>query len=66
MLGSRYTATASTTGTANRNIITVPCIVKIWLYACADNQPLSGCASCTRISSASTPASSRNSSAVPM
>ena len=23
---------ASTTGTANRNIIVVPCMVKIWLY----------------------------------
>jgi hypothetical protein len=29
--GSRYTAMASTTGTAKRNIITVPCIVKTWL-----------------------------------
>ena len=31
MLGSRRTANASTMGTAKRNIITVPCIVKNWL-----------------------------------
>ena len=29
--GSSNMPIASTTGTANRNIITVPCIVKIWL-----------------------------------
>ena len=29
--GTRYTAIASITGTANRNIIVVPCMVKIWL-----------------------------------
>jgi hypothetical protein len=32
MFGISSTATASTIGTANRNIITVPCIVKSWLY----------------------------------
>ena len=31
MLGSSMTANASTIGTANRNIIIVPCIVKTWL-----------------------------------
>jgi len=31
MLGSSSTPTASTTGTAKRNIITVPCMVKSWL-----------------------------------
>jgi hypothetical protein len=29
--GIRKTAIASITGTANRNIIVVPCMVKIWL-----------------------------------
>jgi len=29
--GSTYTATASMIGTANRNIITVPCIENTWL-----------------------------------
>ena len=28
--GTRYTPSASMTGTANRNIIIVPCTVKIW------------------------------------
>ena len=31
MAGSRSIAKASTIGTANRNIITVPCMVKNWL-----------------------------------
>ena len=29
--GTRKTATASITGTANRNIMFAPCMVKIWL-----------------------------------
>ncbi len=57
---------ASTTGTANRNIMTVPCIVKSWLYVSWSTKSLSGTASWVRISSASTPPSTRNSSAVPM
>ena len=31
MSGTRYTAIACITGTANRNIIVVPCTVKSWL-----------------------------------
>src|SRR3954451_20836596 len=39
----------------NRKIIVVACIVNIWLYASALRILLSGDASCSRISSASTP-----------
>ena len=31
ILGSRYIANPSITGSANRNIMIVPCIVKTWL-----------------------------------
>ena len=40
---------------ANRKIIVVACIVNIWLYRSDDSTLPSGPASCTRISSASTP-----------
>ena len=43
-------------GTANRNIIVVPCIVKIWLYRSGPMRRLSGRASCARIAAASRPA----------
>ena len=64
MLGSSSTPIASTAGTANRNIITVPCIVKSWLYSDGPTSVLSGTASCVRITSASTPASTKNRNAV--
>ena len=38
-------ANASPIGTANRNIITVPCMVKTWLYVAAIRNVLSGNAS---------------------
>lgn len=56
--GRRKIATASKIGTANRNIITVPCRVKAWLKNSADRKSLSGTASCRRMSSASAPANS--------
>src|SRR5438477_551630 len=49
MSGSRYEATACITGTANRNIIVVPCIVKIWLYRSRPTRPVSGRAVCSRL-----------------
>ena len=49
-------AIASNIGTANRNIIAEPCMVKIWLKRSADRKSLSGTASWIRINSASTPA----------
>src|SRR5687768_6733611 len=51
---------ASNTGTANRNIITEPCTVKIWLYSSAEMKSLFGNASCTRIRSASAPPNRKN------
>src|SRR5688572_13142933 len=54
--GSTTTAIASKIGMANRNIITEPCTVNIWLYVSADRNVLFGRASWVRISSASTPA----------
>lgn len=65
MFGSSATPIASTAGTANRNIITVPCIVNSWLYRSGPISVFSGTASCTRIASASTPASTKNSIAAP-
>jgi len=56
--GSRKIAPASKIGTANRNIITVPCRVKAWLKKSAESRSLSGTASWLRTSSASTPANS--------
>src|SRR5688572_22452432 len=53
-------ASASKTGIANKNIITEPCTVKIWLYNSAERKSLFGTASCTRISSARTPPNRKN------
>ena len=38
----------------------VPCMVRIWLYRSGVSSVLSGTASCVRISSASTPPSTKN------
>ena len=46
---------ASTAGTANRNIIIVPCIVKSWLYSDGPTSVLSGTASWMRMTSARNP-----------
>src|SRR3954447_3143589 len=43
------------TGTTNRKIIVVPCIVNSSLYVCGVSRSLLGTASCRRISRASTP-----------
>jgi hypothetical protein len=53
-------------GTANRNIIVVPCIVKAASYACAPRIDASGCASCSRTRSPSIPASRKNTKPVTM
>ena len=55
---------ASNIGTAKRNIIAEPCIVNSWLNRSAEISSLSGKASCARIRSAMTPASSMKTSAV--
>lgn len=55
---------ASNIGTAKRNIMAEPCMVKNWLKRSAERKSLPGTASCTRISSASTPAQSMKASAV--
>ena len=57
---------ASITGTANRNIIVVPCIVKIWLYRSGPMMLFCGRASWTRISAASMPPSANQTNAVTM
>ena len=41
-------AIASMMGTANRNIIVVPCMLKIWLYRSASMNGFSGFASWMR------------------
>jgi len=64
MLGNNNTAMASTAGTANRNIITVPCMVNSWLYSACSIRWLSGAANCVRINSASTPANRKKRKAV--
>ena len=47
-------------GTANRNIMVVPCMVKNWLYLIGSERMwLSGKASCSRISAANNPASKK-------
>ena len=56
---------ASTAGTANRNIIVVPCIVNSWLYSDGPTSVFSGTASCVRITSARIPASRKNRNAAP-
>ncbi len=65
MFGSSNTPIASTAGTANRNIIIVPCIVNSWLYKLGETKSFSGTASCVRISSARMPASTKNRNAAP-
>ena len=55
---------ASNIGTAKRNIIAEPCMVKSWLNRSAGIRSFSGTASCNRISSAITPAASMKNSAV--
>ena len=62
--GSSRMEIASNIGTANRNIIAEPCMVKNWLNVSAERKSLPGTASCTRISSASTPAQSMKKKAV--
>jgi hypothetical protein len=42
-------------GTAKRNIIVVPCIVKSWLYRSGPTSVFSGRISCVRITAASSP-----------
>src|SRR4051794_2474085 len=56
----------SITGTAKRNIIVVPCVVKSWLYRSGSRTAFLGPASCTRMSSARIPPSRKNTKAVRM
>ena len=57
----------SITGTANRNIIVVPCSGEDLVVAVrAEERVVRRCASCSRISSASMPPSSRKMNAVTM
>ena len=51
-------------GTTNRKIIVVPCSVKSALYVDGVRNVLSGAPSCTRMSSASTPPSRKNTNVV--
>ena len=53
-------------GTAKRNIIVLPCIVKIWLYRSGLRNVLSGFMSWIRIIAASTPPIAKNTNAVTM
>ena len=53
-------------GTAKRNIIVVPCMVKIWLYMSGPIRLFSGRASCARIIAASIPPSRKKTKAVVM
>jgi len=62
--GTRYTPIASITGTANRNIIVRPWVVKIWLYLSGPRNVFSGNASWMRISAARIPAAMKNPNAV--
>ena len=55
---------ASNIGTAKRNIIAEPCIVKSWLNMSAEIRSFSGTQSCNRIKSAITPAISMKVKAV--
>ena len=55
---------ASNIGTAKRNIMAEPCMVKNWLNRSASKKVLSGKASCTRIANANNPAISIKVSAV--
>jgi len=53
-------------GTANRNIIVTPCMVKNWLYASGPSTWFSGRASWARMVAASRPASTKKMKAVTM
>ena len=53
-------------GTAKRNIIVDPCIVKIWLYRSGPMSVFSGRESCMRIAAASSPPSRKKTRAVQM
>jgi hypothetical protein len=64
MSGIRYTPMPSMTGTANRNIMATPCVVKIWLYRSGPRNVLPGTASCSRTSAASSPARMKNENAL--
>src|SRR5690606_38752270 len=64
--GSTSIENASKIGTANRNILAEPCSENSWLYISALTKSLSGTASCTRISSASTPANRKNTNDMPV
>src|SRR5688500_18613710 len=55
MSGSMKIAIASSIGTANRNIIAVPCVVKSWLKVCSLSRSFSGIASCVRSATESNP-----------
>ncbi len=57
-------AMPSSTGMANRNIITVPCMVNSWLYISGPMMSCSGNASCVRTSMASSPPIRKNISPV--
>ena len=53
-------------GTANRNIMVVPCMVKNWLNSSGPSRLFSGDISCRRMISASTPARAKKISEVTM
>jgi hypothetical protein len=50
---------ASTAGTAKRNIMIVPCIVKSWLYVSGRRRSFAGTASWVRMRRARMPASTK-------
>jgi len=54
---------AEASGISARKIIVVPCIVKSSLYFCGLTTALSGCISCTRMTSASRPPSRKKKNA---
>jgi hypothetical protein len=66
MSGTKYSPTASMIGTANRNIMFVPCTVKSWLYWSGPTTPFSGRQSWVRMTSALTPPSAKNTRHVTM
>ena len=47
MSGTKYSPIAFMIGTAKRNIIVVPCVVKSWLYRSGPRSVFSGRASCS-------------------
>ena len=53
-------------GTAKRNIMVLPCMVKIWLYLSGPRKRFSGRASWIRISTARKPANTKKMKAVIM